>query len=175
MNYLLDGIVIIVLLIYTVSCTKKGFIECLVGVISTIVAFAVAYMFSNTLLELTDGFFGVAEEVSVFAATALSWLAIFLVVKLIIRVIKKVVTAIVEKIPLVGSLNHVLGLVVGLAQGLLIVWTIFAVMSFVSTSSPELMIKVLQPMEDTFLAKELYRNNPIAEWLSELTFDYIRR
>lgn len=175
MNYLLDGIVIIVLLIYTVSCTKKGFIECLFGLISTIVAFALAYLFSNTLLELTDGFFGLMKEIGLTATSAISWITVFLVVKLIIRVIKKVVTAIVEKIPLVGSLNHILGLVVGLAQGLLIVWTIFAVMSFVSTSSPELMIKVLQPMEDTFLAKELYRNNPIAEWLSELTFDYIRR
>ena len=73
MNYLLDGIVIIVLLIYTVSCTKKGFIECLFGLISTIVAFAAAYLFSNTLLELTDGFFGLMTEIGLTATSAISW------------------------------------------------------------------------------------------------------
>ncbi len=172
MNYLLDGLVIVVLLIHIISCTKKGFIECLFGLISTIVAFAVAYLFSNTLLELTDGFFGVAEEVGLMVASALSWLLIFLVVKLVIRFIKKIVTAIVEKIPLVGSLNHLLGFVVGVAEGLLIIWTIFAVMEFVSTSSPEMMIKILEPMKDTFLAKELYANNPLAEWLYKLTHSY---
>jgi uncharacterized membrane protein required for colicin V production len=172
MHYLLDALVVVILLIYTVSCAKKGFVECLFGLLSTIVSFALAYMFSNTVLEMTDGLFGIANEIGLMAASTLSWLLIFLVVKFVIRIIKKIVTAVLDKIPLVGSLNHLLGLVLGIAQGLLIVWTFLAVISFLSTSSPELIIKILQPMEDTILAKELYQNNPIAELLYKLTYQY---
>ena len=172
MNYLLDLLVVAVLLIYTVSCAKKGFVECLFGLISTIAAFALAYMFSGTVLEMTDGFFGLAQDIGFMAANSLSWVVIFLAVKFVIRIIKKVVTAILDKIPLVGSINHLLGLVLGVAQGLLIIWTVLAVIAFLSTSSVDMVFKVLAAMDETLLAKELYRNNPIADLLYKITYQY---
>ncbi len=168
MKYWLDIIVVAVIAIYAISCTKKGFVNCLFGFVSTIASFALAFLFSNTLLEGTNGLFGLAEKVGVYFASGLSWLLIFFAVKLMIRIVKKFITAIVEKIPVVGSLNHLLGLAVGLLEGLLIVWIVLAVLGFVATYSAEATKIITEGIEKSFLAKIFYENNPVIGWLSAL-------
>ena len=168
MKYFLDVIVLVVIAIYAISCTKKGFVNCLFGFVSTIASFALAFLFSNTLLEGTNGLFGLAESVGIYVASALSWFLIFIVVKLVIRIIKKFVTAIVEKIPIVGALNHWLGLAVGLIEGVLIVWIVLAVVGFVATYSADVAQIVSEAIEQSFLAKIFYENNPVIGWLNVL-------
>ncbi|MBQ8323150.1 MAG: CvpA family protein [Clostridia bacterium] len=171
MNYLIDGLVIVVLLIYTISCAKKGFIECLFGLISTVASFALAFMLMNSVVEWTNGFFGLAEKAGIMAASGAAWVTIFIVVKLVIRFIKKVVSAIVDKIPLVGSLNHLLGLIVGIAEGLLIVWLVLAVLSLIA-NTPDMSNEIMNAMEETFLAKELFENNPVRDLMNRLITEY---
>lgn len=57
-NYILDGIVALFALIMLIVCAKKGFIDCFFGMISTVVALIVAIAFAKTVLNATDGLFG---------------------------------------------------------------------------------------------------------------------
>ncbi len=57
-NYIADAVVAIYLLVMIIVCAKKGFITCLLGTVSTLVALIIALSFANSVLEGTDGLFG---------------------------------------------------------------------------------------------------------------------
>jgi len=57
-NYLVDVVLAVVLIGYVVYCSKRGFIDCLFGFFSTIVAFLVAVFFAKAFVFLTGGLFG---------------------------------------------------------------------------------------------------------------------
>ncbi len=65
-GYIADGVVALWLLITTLVCGKKGFINCIFGIVSTLVAFLLAVSLANVFLEGTGGLFGLqawfAEE-----------------------------------------------------------------------------------------------------------------
>ena len=60
-NWILDVIVILFALIMLISCAKRGFIDCFVGAVSTIVALIVAISFAKIFVSMTDGLFGLAD------------------------------------------------------------------------------------------------------------------
>ncbi len=57
-HYAIDGVVILVALIFAVKSAKKGFVDCFFGFVSTILAVVVAFTFMKGLLAWTDGLFG---------------------------------------------------------------------------------------------------------------------
>ncbi|MBR2375870.1 MAG: CvpA family protein [Clostridia bacterium] len=60
-GYILDVIVVVCLLGFMIVSSRKGFIECLFGFASTILAIFIAVAFAKTFLKLTDGLFGLQD------------------------------------------------------------------------------------------------------------------
>ena len=56
--YIIDALVVIVVLIFAVKGAKKGFVDCLFGIISTLGAIVIALLFTKAFLGLTGGLFG---------------------------------------------------------------------------------------------------------------------
>ncbi len=59
MAYIVDIVILIVALVITVRSAKKGFINCIFGFLSTILAILLAFSFAGFAVNVTDGFFGV--------------------------------------------------------------------------------------------------------------------
>lgn len=57
-TYVIDIAVALGILIATFVCGKKGFISCLFGIVSTLVAFLLAISLANVFLNITGGLFG---------------------------------------------------------------------------------------------------------------------
>lgn len=60
-NYLVDVLVVIALVVFSLICAKKGFIECFFGFVSVIAAFAAAVLFTKLFIEITGGLFGLQD------------------------------------------------------------------------------------------------------------------
>ena len=60
-HYALDGVVLLLILIFAAKAAKKGFVKCFFKFISTIIAIVVAFLFMNAVLEWTNGLFGLQD------------------------------------------------------------------------------------------------------------------
>ncbi|MBQ8291007.1 MAG: CvpA family protein [Clostridia bacterium] len=57
-NSILDIIAIVVFLIFGFIAARKGFVDCIFGMVSTILAVVLAFLLINTVTNLTGGLFG---------------------------------------------------------------------------------------------------------------------
>lgn len=64
MPYIADIVVAVVLLIFVLSCAKKGFITCLFGFLSTIVALFAAFTLASVFVNMTGGLFGLEQTLT---------------------------------------------------------------------------------------------------------------
>ena len=69
-NYVVDIIVILFLVGFAIVCAKKGFIECLFGFLSTIVALVTASVLAKVIVDATNGWFGVQNWLADLLTTA---------------------------------------------------------------------------------------------------------
>ena len=60
-SYIADGAVALFVLIISIICAKKGFVGCLLGFLSTIIAVVAAVALAKPILEATDGAFGLQD------------------------------------------------------------------------------------------------------------------
>ena len=97
----------------------------------------------------------VGGTIADFTATLVAWLAIFLIVKLLLKLVRHVLNSIVEALPIVGSLNHLLGFAVGGIKGLLIVCGVIAVLALIPTAG------VNAFFNECTIVRWLYNNNPL--------------
>lgn len=63
-GYIVDGVVILFALIMTIICAKRGFVGCLLGTISTLIALIAAVLLAKPAVNLTGGLFGLQEKFS---------------------------------------------------------------------------------------------------------------
>ena len=105
---------------------------------------------SGTTLAMVAG-----GGLGAFATMLVSGLAVFILAKLVLRIVRGILTGIVSKIPLMGSLNSLLGLVVGALQGVLIVSGILAVLAMIPMDG------LMSFLDGCAVAGWLYHNNPI--------------
>ncbi len=222
-NYALDIVVIFVIAAFAITSAKRGFINCIFGLISTVAAIAAAFILMKPVLEWTGGLFGLQEiienacvdglakikgfDIDVSAAgieealtgknmpaflinlivesvgneevakgttlamiaggtlgelatTLIVWLLLFLITKLLLKLVQGIISSIVENLPIISSLNRLLGLAVGTLQGLLIVCAVVAVLGVIPTEGITVFIN------DCALTGWLYNHNPIHTILS---------
>lgn len=221
-QYVADGVVVAVLLIFGIISAKKGFVKCFFAFISTILALIVAFVFMNAVIGWTNGLFGlqtwfndtfidmlgsivgfdadisaggiaaalegklpnflitlvvdsVADQtipagttVAMVAGEALggvatglvAWLALFLLTKLVLKIVEKIFSSLVENLPIVGAVNVLLGLCVGVLEGLLIVSGVIAIFSLLPIEG------MTTFFNECVLLKWLYNQNPINTILS---------
>ena len=154
-NYAIDGAAILCILILSIIAARRGLIGCLFGFLSTIASLVLAFLLAPLLVNATGGLFGVEEALGTLAAKLICWVAVFFICKLLLRFVRKLLTAIIDKIPLVGSLNHILGFAVGVLQGLLALSGILAVAALLPLA------QITEFIDGTILVKAFYYHNPI--------------
>ena len=97
----------------------------------------------------------VGGTIAEFAATLIAWLAVFLIAKLLLKIVRNVLNSIVESLPIVGSLNHLLGFAVGGVKGLLIVCGVVAVLALIPAEG------LTAFFNETVIVRWLYHSNPL--------------
>ena len=217
--YLVDIVIAIVVFIGVLKGAKKGFITCLFGFISTIVALIAAFSFATLLVDMTGGLFGLEESltssltasfsniegfnvvvdananvkelllegnisnilvkliaekyatvpdgytlgmmagetVAHFASALIAGIALFFVLKLVFAFLKKFFNFI-AKGGLLGSLNKILGAVVGFIEAILLVSLVVTVLSMIPAMAAFL--------NGSILLTTIYQINPIAWFIA---------
>ena len=61
-GYIADAVVILLALSMIIVCARKGFIGCLLSIISTVVALIAAIFLAKPILEATNGLFGLQDK-----------------------------------------------------------------------------------------------------------------
>ncbi len=97
----------------------------------------------------------VGGTIAEFAATLIAWLAVFIIAKLLLKLVRNVLNSIVESLPIVGSLNHLLGFAVGGIKGLLIVCGVIAVLALIPAEG------LTAFFNETAIVGWLYHSNPL--------------
>jgi uncharacterized membrane protein required for colicin V production len=155
-HYIADAVALIIIIVSCVKAAKKGFIGCLFEFASTIASVIIAFSFAERAVETTNGLFGLSESLGSIEATLLvAGALLFVACKLVLRVVRKILTAILEHIPLVGSVNKILGLAVGLIESVFFICGALALLSLAQI--PELSTF----FSDCILLNYLYNQNPI--------------
>ena len=105
-----------------------------------------------------------AQKVRGFAMSLLGFVVLFFLVKLLLLITRSLLTSLIERLPIVHSVNHILGFTVGLLQGFLIVSAVIAVFAIIPWGSMNAFFN------DCFFIGWLYNHNPIHlvfSWLIE--------
>lgn len=87
---------------------------------------------------------------------------IIIILYILIRIALKFVTAIanlVAKLPIIKQINKLGGVIYGLLRGLLLIYVILLIISFVGKVNPE--NKIHKQIEETYLTKAMYEHNII--------------
>lgn len=97
----------------------------------------------------------VAGTIAEFTATLIAWFAVFFIAKLLLKLVRRILNSIVESLPIVGSLNHLLGFVVGGIKGLLIVCGVIAVIALIPAEGLNVFLN------ECTIVRWLYNSNPL--------------
>ena len=97
----------------------------------------------------------VGGTIAQFMATLVAWFVIFLLVKLALKLVQGVLSSVVSALPIVGTLNHLLGFVVGAFKGLLIICGVIAVISLIPIEGLNIFLN------ECTIVRWLYNSNPI--------------
>lgn len=97
----------------------------------------------------------VGGTIAEFTATLVAWFAVFLIVKLLLKLVRRVLNSIVEALPIVSSLNHLLGFTVGGIKGFLIVCGVIAVIALIPAEGLNVFLN------ECTIVRSLYNNNPL--------------
>lgn len=100
----------------------------------------------------------VAEYLTDLLLNGISFLLIFLLARVVIFLLSKVLHF-VATLPLLGFVNRLTGVAIGFAEGLLVVWILFAMLVTVPAfrENKDLGYSI----EQSIVARSLYQNNPI--------------
>ena len=71
-QYAADGVVIVGILIFAFVAAKKGFVRCFFGLISTVAALIIAFLFCNALAEWASATLGLEETIKTACINALN-------------------------------------------------------------------------------------------------------
>ncbi len=222
-GYIADGVVILLALILTIVCAKRGFIGCLLGAVSTLIALIAAIFLAKPVLNLTDGLFGLQEKLylsfsesfakikgfntdvsaigveaalkeydvtavlaalvlklvgkqetlapgttlagllgdatSSLAATLITGIALFILIKLTVFLAKGIMKGLVKKVKLVNGVDTLLGALVGFLEAFLIVCGVLAVLAVIPVDS------ISTYLEGTLFVGKLFVHNPLVSLL----------
>ncbi|TVR03937.1 MAG: CvpA family protein [Spirochaetaceae bacterium] len=126
----IDIVFTIILLFTTLRAALRGFVQEVLSAAAVILGIAAAVLFSGLVAELLEATFGRSIWSQVVA-----FLAIFLVVYLVVKLSERALRNLVEQIHL-ESLDHALGLFLGLVEGILIVFVLILLIQVQPVLSP---------------------------------------
>jgi uncharacterized membrane protein required for colicin V production len=137
---------------------KKGMVRSLISLISLLITCVVLFLLGNALSSYFDGrFFNVIITLLLLAAIGL------------VHHLLNVVffsAKVISKLPIVHSLDKLLGIVVGILETVLIVWTIYAFDIFRDLGT--LGQVIVDYTRDSKILTCLYENNYLAYLIEQL-------
>ena len=148
----------VILLFMVVDGYKKGMVRSLISLISLLITCVVLFLLGNALSSYFDGrFFNVIITLLLLAAIGL------------VHHLLNVVffsAKVISKLPIVHSLDKLLGIVVGILETVLIVWTIYAFNIFRDLGT--LGQVIVDYTRDSKILTCLYENNYLAYLIEQL-------
>ena len=148
----------VILLCMVVAGYKKGMVRSLISLISLLITCVVLFLLGNALSSYFDGrFFNVIITLLLLAAIGL------------VHHLLNVVffsAKVISKLPIVQSLDKLLGIVVGMLETVLIVWTIYAFNIFRDLGT--LGQVIVDYTRDSRILTCLYENNYLAYLVEQL-------
>ena len=111
---------------------------------------------ADSFFESTGLYEQAATEITAFAMKGISFILCLIVAVIISRIIYGMIS-IVEAAPVVGTLNRLLGIIIGSVKELFIVWTVFAIVAMNAMTQAGMMMSDYI-YESPFL-KWIYENN----------------
>lgn len=148
----------VILLCMVVDGYKKGMVGSLISLISLLITCVVLFLLGNALSSYFDGrFFNVIITLLLLAAIGL------------VHHLLNVVffsAKVISKLPIVHSLDKLLGIVVGILETVLIVWTIYAFDIFRDLGT--LGQVIVDYTRDSKILTCLYENNYLAYLIEQL-------
>lgn len=98
----------------------------------------------------------VSGYLTVIVINALSFLITYLVIKIALTVLSRLLD-IISKLPILNGLNKTAGLIVGLLQGLVVIWVLCIVLTAFGTS--KIGQELFQLVNESALLSSIYNNN----------------
>lgn len=158
--------------------SMEGSGEAIVDLTDSEIYTVLAEMLPETLIEdlkspadeLADSFI---QESGIYEKTAVTMADLFLkgistlaaiILGIAASAFVSVILGVVSKLPLIGTVDHLLGLVTGAANGLLIVWIIFYLSA--TLCATELGSEIIAQINANEYLMFLYQNNPILSLLA---------
>lgn len=180
-NYIIDGLVILILLVSMIIGIVKGLFDSILSLFGTAIALTVSaftakyiagfinkiFNFEEYLLTKIDesspsgviSIFGVDlqnDEVAKFVVWVISLIIMFLIVKLAIYILAKIFESITKNNPTLSGLNRVFGMIFGLAKGGVTVLALLAVCSLIS-GVPGIGQPIYEKIADTKITSGIYK------------------
>lgn len=186
---MLDIVVIVAIIFYAIKGWRRGFILSIFSIVGYLISLIMArafsptittYLISNTnISNWIDGVFGDrlrdAAQINIstkmftgFATETLlsviCFFIIFAVTSIIIFNIGHLANG-VTRLPVIGKANRFSGMLFGTIKGLLLVFIVLALLSFVANLGDT---KIASTIENTVILNVMYDNNPILYLISEV-------
>lgn len=115
---------------------------------------------TDRLLEESGVYENVAERASELAVKAVTYVLVFLLTFIVFRLLAFALD-LVSKLPLIGEVNHLLGLLAGAVKGFLLVWLAFAFIAMVRATAAGAALTSL--IYESELLLWLYENNLVLQ------------
>lgn len=96
-----------------------------------------------------------AREVSITIVKAGTWIILFIVARILL-VCLRFITGLIAKLPVIKQFNKLGGIVYGVFEGLIIVYVMLAVISFIS---PMINGNLTNTIEESYIGSKMYNNN----------------
>ncbi len=96
-----------------------------------------------------------AREVSVTIVRAGTWIVLFIIAKILL-IFLKFITSLIAKLPVIKQFDKIGGVVYGILEGLIIIYLLLAIISFVS---PMVNGTLSSAIENSYVGSILYNNN----------------
>ena len=149
-----DIIILVVAVLIIVMAAKKGFAKTILDAVTVVVAVVGAYVLSEPLSAfITNLLF---KRVVVF-------IILFIVLSIVIKFVVSLFSKLLDKIPLVGSLNSLLGGALGLIKAGVLVFVVCTLLYLIVYSTDNVDIKAF--IADSYVYQFMTENNPIIDFI----------
>lgn len=111
---------------------------------------------ADSVLEKTGIYDKISHQISTWAMKGIAFVLTLIVIALLSRLLLRVIK-LIEDAPVIGTVNHLLGVILGTIKGLVVLWVVFAIIALNAASTTGLML-VSYIYESKFLTI-IYENN----------------
>ena len=96
-----------------------------------------------------------ANEVAITIVKAGTWIVLFIVARILL-IFLKFITALIAKLPVIKQFDKLGGIIYGILEGLIIVYVLLAIISFVS---PMINGSLASAIDESYVGSMMYNNN----------------